>query len=233
MKKIYVLILAGFLSCYYDATPPDPSELNDSGPRLILSMDGFTPASDVYVRFWDKSAKAYPLSYGLKIDAGGSFQLEIVTELGTTSAGLFVFVDENQDGVIDAADYGNYTSGIVVSDGEKVPVYLNYSAGTLAAYTSVAGNAASGQKICIYMPVAEATWSTSLIDNIPEYPKFNENELELTAWGPVSIFSTAALTQTVALPPGNYDETCITDTNSNDKYDSGETVSTTAGITVP
>jgi len=236
LPALYVFL---FSSCLFDNTPPDPSKYNDTRPRLVLSLTGFTPGARVYLRHWESAnAFTYPADYALYTDASGRLLTEIVLSYGVTSADVLVHVDQSANGALDAADFGAWVAGIAVNTtGVYTNVAIPYQAATLTTYTTATPLPVSGQKICIYMPAAKPPWSGSLARSMPQYPFHLKNStLGLEDWFPVSVVSTAAVTRTfpaiTALGAGGYSETCVGDSNSNGKYDEGETV-VTSGVNVP
>jgi hypothetical protein len=237
LTSLLILLISG--ACNSDTSPPDPSAYNDTRPRLVVSLTGFNPGSRVYLRHWEaNTAFTYPSGYALYVDVSGHLLTEIVLSLNTTLADVLIYVDQSANGILDAADFGIYTSGIVINT-SSIYTYVNvpYQAATLTAYSSTTGLPTLGQqKICIYMPAAKPSWSSSSAASMPEYPDMHGAIPNLSDWFPVSVVTSTGIAQTfpriTALGALAYNETCVLDANSNGKYDSGETV-TVSGVNVP
>ncbi|MDH4262432.1 MAG: hypothetical protein OEV78_05230 [Spirochaetia bacterium] len=213
---------------------PNPSKLNDTRPRIVLSLSGFNPGSKTYIRFWEgNNAFTYPSNYALYIDASGRLLGEIVLSQNTTSADVLIYVDQSGNGILDVGDFGTYQSIRVNTSDIYTNFNVPYQAATLTAFSSATPLPSAGQqKICIYMPTAKPAWSSALISSMPQYPfDLKDSTLVLSDWFPVSIVTSGGITQTfpkiAALGANAYNETCVLDANLNGKYDTGETLSTT------
>ncbi len=228
-----VLALLFAVSCYYDATPPLDSELNDIRPRVILRLSGFSPNAPVRIRYWDnQGAAAYPEKFRLFTDLQGGLLVSITAALGTTTLSFLLYVDENKNGVWDIADYGFFQNTLAIT-GDFTETVVAYSANTLLAYSSLVGAPPSGTNVCIYSPSAMPAWSVSQRKNLPEYPAFDSETLFLDDWFPTGKVEQGGATAPAYLPSGSYNETCIQDANLDNLFTSGESVSGPAPVTVP
>ncbi|MES0488529.1 MAG: hypothetical protein ABUK01_00950 [Leptospirales bacterium] len=235
-KPIILVCLAlGEGACFYDATPPSESSLNDDRPEVIFTLKGFTPNVKVALRYWStNSAFAYPRKYQLFTDAQGNYTGSISADNSNTSIAYLIFVDENDNGSWDASDYGAYRSGFTFSSSILVVEdTINYAAGTLGTYTTIEGQPASGVKTCIYNPDTETAWDVSLVDSIVEFPYMEGILLKFEDWLITSEVDSTGATTATFLPSGNYNETCVTDLNSDGYYNGNDNASASTGIIVP
>jgi len=227
-KPVILLWLAlGEGVCFYDATAPSDSKINDDRPELIFSLKGFTPNVKVALRYWGTdSAYAYPGRYLLYTDAQGNYTGSISLDNTNTSISYLIFVDENSNGVWDVSDFGAYRSGFTFSSSIlTVEDTINYSAGTLGTYTTVEAAPASGVKTCIYNPDTETAWSASLADSIVEFPDMRETQLKFEDWLVTSEIDSASATTATFLPTGiTYNETCVTDLNADGYLNGSDSV---------
>jgi hypothetical protein len=213
--KLFIFLYFPFAICFFDAFPPDPSELYDIRPKLTLNLSGFAPQARAYVRYWDGSqAYAFPSSYALYIDAGGRLQTQLSLSPESLTADVLVYVDENKNDTFDDLDFGFYQAGIVI-DSENIYTTLDitWQTGTLTTYVTTATFPISGQKICVYMPPGISAYETGLNEFLPDYPDFDDVALTASDWFPVSILSTTSVAQNVPLLASwmtpSINETCI------------------------
>ena len=228
------LILFSAVFCYYDPNPPADEDLYDEREILIINLKQCSAGSRVFIRYQDSEGNfTYPSTYALYTRPDGSFTGRISLSHGSQSASVILYVDENNNGQIDATDFGIFKNNIALNTAaHKTQENINCASGTLlSAAASNITPVGSGYRICVYVPALWFAWQAAESQNLPNVPNFEE-ELLLTDWFPASIVDTAGSAQNTFLPAGTYDETCIEDTNGNQKYDSGESVNTTSGITL-
>jgi len=118
-----VLFLA---SCYFDATPPEESELHDDGPVLAFRADGFDPGAAVLVS-WTESGQTVESAAGrYSADPGGRIAFTLVLAKGTASTDLVVKVDANGDRAFSTGTDLQFSSTISpLADGKTTDVIKN------------------------------------------------------------------------------------------------------------
>jgi len=223
------------VSCYYDNTPPTLSELNDSYPELRLSLSGFTPGAGLKLRIYTpKTRYTYPSEYTLYVNGNGGYAGVFYLPRGTTGFSFLLFIDTNNDGVVQAGEFFDYRLATIGTQSGFVEVAIpGSSAPVLTVYNSVAPLPASGQKVCIYDPVTESNWSSSVAANLPPFPQFDRPVTYLSDWFPVSVLLPGGISQNTALASGSWNEVCVGDLNSNNLFDAGETVTVSPVVVIP
>jgi len=242
MSRLTILLI--FLTfgkgiCFYDPIPPGDAKIYDDRPTVIIKLTGFSPNVKISVRFWDDTtAFARPASYLTYTDAQGKYTGTISVSNDNTSASYLLLVDQNDNGSWDVDDYGAYRSGLTfATDSNMIEDVLTYSAGTLKAYTpgtQVAQTApVTGVKTCIYTPNDQTVWESADMESIAQFPVMEGARLKLTDWFPTGQIDSASTTSDTFLPTGNYNETCVTDLNGDDRFNGSDSVNSPGAVTLP
>jgi|GEM_PF-2612568 len=125
--RLSILLPVFFLaSCYFDATPPEESELHDDGPVLAFRANGFKPGAAVRVS-WTESGQPMVSADGrYSADAGGRVAFTLVLAKGTASTVLVVTVDGDGDGEFSTGDK-QFMETVPLEDEKTKNVIKTYS----------------------------------------------------------------------------------------------------------
>ena len=228
MKHFYIYLYTLFLFChciYANIDPPSPESLNKLITTLKIQAraQALTP---LLIRYWDRhSLINLPLSENHRVDNFGSYLNILPVADDSKNYSIWIFFDENQDGMIASHDRAFSQVNIQIPSGiNNIDLFLTRSESQMLAQASPTGTLPTekGMYYCFFKPESLQGDSITL-----------SNGVRFTDWRPFASWEKKSVpfahnVKQAYLPVLSssirFTGLCVFDRNQNEKFDQSETI---------
>ncbi len=226
MKSFYIGLysLCIFLHCIHaDIYPPSQESLNKIIVKLNIQVK-FRALTPLLIRYWNKQNLInIPFSENHRVDNFGSYLNIIPVADGSESYSIWIFFDDNQDGVINSSDKVFSQVNMQISSRvNNINLSITRSELQMLAQVSPTGTLPSEQGFyyCFFKP--ESLQGNAILLS---------NGAQLTDWRPFASWEKKSVPSAqnlkhayllVSSSNNRFTGICVFDRNQNGKFDQGE-----------
>lgn len=209
------------MNCHFDASPPSTEKLARFKPILSVNGTEFTASRIAFVRYWDSlGARSAGSKEHYPIDKNGELILSIPLSENTSTAAIWIIVDENENRRADAGDISCQKNNILFSKnnpGNFITFKRSSDCTTMSnvanTFLNSAAASAHTQYTCISTPANWGLYDAQLPGASQRFSN-DEHTLRKADWFPLFQYTTNASANfqsasvSLALPSGNWDTVC-------------------------